>query len=314
MYKKQLLPQSYITQCNEQHLEELWTVPWNTYHAATLDGMKLYSSSGLKSSFCEAMEKHKKTKNISKKIIELVDSKKIVPAWMNKGIFSLSIFKIFAPIGSQSIMGFYTPNENQIYLLMDNNITFGYASNNVLAELLLHESMHMASHQLRTRYHNIFSEELTKYYSALFKTLFGISGNIDRESKAIYNFLFKNCEYQNLTAGKIKTVIEKYTTLLVKFFMDKTTLDHKVFKEVITEYMTMIKLYFANINVFIASIKKYHRIYRGMKVAYVQGLGVKNTKSLCIQELVFPSEVICMYSELTRGVSSKVYKAFSGIK
>ena len=305
----------FVDNYNKQYIEELWTLPWNTFHVASLDGMKLYSSEGLKDGFCAAMAKDKRTKKISDKIRMLVDKNKVVPAWLNKGIFSLSIFKIFAPIGTKSIMGFYTAKGDQIFLLMDNNITFGYTSNTILSELLIHESMHMSSSHLKKSFQRTFSKELTSYYSTLYKKLFDISGNIDKEAKMVYSFLFKEFEYKTMSVGSMNSVIVKYTDLLVKLFNKKTGLEFDKFQEILVQYMTMIKLYFVNLDGFVSSIRNFIQIYRPMKDAYVEGLKVKNDKSLCIQELIYPSEVISMYAELAKpGSISNVYKAFGGIK
>jgi hypothetical protein len=310
-----VLTKEFIDNCNKQYIEEIWTVPWNTYHVANIDGMKIYTSQGLKDRFCLAMVKDKRTNKISDKIRSLVDNNKVVPAWLNKGIFSLSIFKIFAPMGSKSIMGFYTTKADQIFLLMDNNMSFGFASNKLLAGLLVHESMHMASTHLKKRYQRIFDKELTLYYSTFFKKLFDISGDINKEVKIFYSFLFKEFEYKNTSVGSLNSSITKYTDLLVRLFNNRTGLEFDKFQELLIQYMTMIKLYFINLDGFISSIRNFIQIYRPMKDAYKEGLKVKNDKSLCIQELIYPSEVICMYSELVNpGKMSNIYKAFGGIR
>jgi hypothetical protein len=315
MHNDNVLTQEFIDNCNKQYIEELWTVPWNAYHVANIDGIKIYTSQGLKDRFCLAMEKNARTKKVSKKINLLVENNKIIPAWLNKGIFSLTIFKIFAPIATKSIMGFYTQKADQIFLLMDNNMSFGFSSNKRLSELLVHESMHMASSHLKKSYQRIFEKELTAYYSTLYRKLFEISGNIDKEVKIVYSFLFKEFEYKSVSVGRMNSVITKYTDLLVRLFNTRTGLEFDKFQEILVQYMTMIKLYFTNLNGFISSIRNFIQIYRPMKEAYVEGLKVKNGTSLCIQELIYPSEVISMYSELAKpGSISNVYKAFGGIR
>ena len=54
-----------------------------------------------------------KVKPVAKDIERLIESKKVVPCWMNKGLFRLVLFKGLAPRHNQSTLGFYTPKTKQ---------------------------------------------------------------------------------------------------------------------------------------------------------------------------------------------------------
>lgn len=304
----------FIEECNTQLQQELFALPFSTYEVANLDGWKLYSSDSLKRKFCESMEKMSKTNPISDGIRKLVYKNTIVPCWINKGIFRLLLFKVFASKGSKGTLGFYTPKEDQIYLLIDNNISFGFASNYKLAVLTVHESMHMAATHMKSGYVTLFSREIVAYYAAMIKQIFKITDNIDKEASVLMKFLFAKFEFRSVSSAYVKTFTKMYSILLVKLFRNKSKLGVEEFDKNVMDYTEFIRLYFRDINQFIQSLRKYPNITRGLKVGYENGLKVRNDISLCIQELFFPSEIIAIYSELcSKGQMSKIYRAFHSI-
>jgi len=309
-------PNLSITDLNEQYLEELFALPFNTYQVANLDGMKIYSSDTLKRKYVEAMREMDKTKPIAEAIDKLVDKSTILPAWLNKGIFRLIFFKIFAPPGSQNVLGFYTSQHDQIYLLIDNNISFGYAPNQRLMHLTIHESMHMAASHMRNSFVNLFTPEIVSFYSSMYEDLFQIPANqITKQCNTIMKYLFKEFEFnsESLTMITIKKFLKDYRELLDKSFRSLTRLPQEKFDKYLLDYIAFINLYFSDINRFINSIRSsYPHIYRAMLRGYKNGLGFENNFSLCVQELFFVSEIVCIYSEHTNNMT-KVYKAFRSI-
>lgn len=311
-----VITEEFINECNRQLQQELFALPFNTYEVANLDGWKLYSSASLKRKYSESMYKIRKTKPIAKKIEELVNKNVIVPAWINKGIFRLTFFKIFAPPGTQGILGFYISKYHQIYLLIDNNITLGFASNIKLASLMIHESMHMAANNMKYAFVNLFKPELVAFYNAMLKSIFIIPEkvNLDKISETIILFLFKNFEFKKeLSNSYVKSFIPMYRKLLDSSLKSKTISTEQEFNLNLDYFIDFVQLYFKDINSFISQLRRYQHIYRGLLNGYKNGLNVKNNNSLCVQELFYPSEIICMYSELGKNMS-KVYKAFSNIR
>jgi len=127
----------------EADVQEMFAIPVGLRHVANVDGIPLYSSKNLKIKHLKAMAKVRDTKPVVPVLFKLVDKGEITPCWLNKGLIRLTAFKIFAPAGIKSIRGFFYPPSNKIYLLIDNNMVFGFSSNNFLATLTLHEGMHM---------------------------------------------------------------------------------------------------------------------------------------------------------------------------
>jgi len=304
------VPPEYIEECNQQLQQEIFALPFNTYLVANLDGWKLYSSDALKRRYKESMYKMSRTKNIADDIGRMVDDKKIIPCWINKGIFRLITFKIFAPRGAQSIAGFFTNRENQIYLLIDNNMSFGFASNNLLASLTVHESMHMACSNQRGSFVSLFREELITYYNTMFEFIFQTKGDISKASQKIISFLFKSFEFP--VNPSPAPLIKKYLRLMDEELRPFSTLSMEKFDQSLKDYIDYIRLYFFHGERFYKSIRDYAHIYQGLRKGYERGLGVKGNTSLMVQEMFYPSEIICIYAELTQRMS-KVYRAFHKI-
>ncbi len=309
-------PEISVDDINEQYLDELFSLPFNTYLVAELDGMQIYTSDSLKRKYVEAMRKMDKTKPIADSIEKLVEKNTLVPAWLNKGIFRLIYFKIFAPPGSQNALGFYTSSHDQIYLLIDNNITLGYASNQRLMHLTIHESMHMAASHMKNRFVSLFTPEIVSFYSAVYEELFQIPPNkITKQCNTIMKYLFREFEFNNnnLSLMTLKKFLKNYREMIDKSFRSITRLPQEKFDKYLLDYIDFIYLYFYDLDKFINSfVNLYPHIYRALLMGYENGLRFRNNFSLCVQELFFPSEIICIHSEYTNNMS-KVYKAFKSI-
>lgn len=309
LYPGDVTPE-FIAECNKQLQQEIFALPFNTYQVASLDGWKLYSSDTLKRKYSESMYNMQRTKNIASDIERMVDKKQVIPCWINKGIFRLAIFKIFAPRSMQSIAGFFTSQENQIYLLIDNNLSFGFANNGLLASLTVHEAMHMAANRLRGSFVSLFKDELTNYYSAMYEFIFKTSGDISKSSQRIFNFLFKEFEFR--ANPPIKPFLKKYLKVMDTELRKHSTMSLEEFDKTLLHYMDYIRMYFFQEDRFFSSIRQFAHIYQGLRKGYEKGLGVKGNTSLMVQELFYPSEIICIYAELTSKMS-KIYRAFHKI-
>lgn len=307
-----IITDEFIEECNIQLQQELFVLPIHTYEVANLGGWKLYSSDSLKRKFIQVMHKISRTKSVAENIESMIMKQVVVPCWINKGIFRLALFKLFASKGAKSTAGFYTAKENQIYILLDNNISYGFASSIELANILLHESMHMSAKHMGRRFFTLFSSEISSFYTAMIEYIFKTSGNISKEISSLVKFL---STYELSSVRSYQIFTKSYTKLLDNSFRSKTKLNDNEFDEALFKYINFIRLYFRDENSFVRGLRDHVEIYRGMLVGYQKGLRVKNNISLCIQELFFPSEIIAMYAELcSKGKLSKIYKAFRGIR
>lgn len=300
---KGISPQ-FVQEYNATIQQELFALPISPVKVATLNGMELYSSENLKDKYKKAMYKISKVKPVAPDIERLIDQNKVVPCWINKGIFRLAVFKKLAPYSDQGIAGFFTPKTKQVFILMDNNIKWGFARDKILSDLMLHELMHMASDKFKNNFISMFFSEFIKYYNALFEEIFKTQdSNITNESKIITRYLFKNFEYKDSTSAEL----EKYIKLISQLLRSKSSLSEAQFNSVLTDFYHYIKLYFQDLNSLHNQIRKFQHIYAGLTKGYINGLDVVNNMSFCSQELFYPSEIIAMYIELYRGSPSKPF-------
>lgn len=292
-------------------LHEIFSLPISSRPVANIGGQKLYSSPSLPSKYTQAMKEQGRTKAISKDIDKLVNNGKIVPCWLSKGVYRLIKHKVFGE-SERHIMGFYAPEHHKIFLLMDNNITFGFASNQQLANLTLHEGMHMAAASMKNGFLTLFRSELTSYYSEMYKEMFAIEKAIDtKEIQAIYTFLFT--KFEQSKSGSVLNFIKKYFEKLRDTF-SKYVENKSEFEQKLRDMITFMTIYLkGDVGSLISSIPQYRHIVMPMYNAYSKGLGAKRVNSICIQELMIPSEVLCIYSEFTKNLS-KVHSAFKKIK
>lgn len=298
-----------------QNIEEIFSLPIGTVQIANVAGWPLYSSDRLKKSYAKAMEKQSKTKAIGKHIAKMVEKKQINPCWLNRSVLGLLKHKFATDINKKAIAAFYYPPSHKIFILIDNSLSFlTYTSNIYLANVTLHESMHMAANKMKMGFLSHFRTELTLYYSALFSSIFQIEGeDISKEAQKIYTFLFKESELKrgiNLTPFLKKY----YQTLDESFRKYKQSQDIDQFDKQLRDYITFLTIYLkGDTSPLLSAIPHYRPVFRSMYSAYERGLGAKGIQTLCIQELFVPSEVICIYSEITKR-PSKIYSAFKKIK
>ena len=294
----------FIQEYNATIQQELFALPIAPKKVASLQGMNLYSSDSLKKKYIDSMYNISKVKPVAKDIERLVNNEKIVPCWVNKGIFRLAIFKVFAPYSSQGIAGFFTPKTKQIFILMDNNVKWGFAKDKWLSNLMLHEMMHMASDKFKNNFIKLFWSEFLSYYKILYEEIFKTHGSdITNETKLLIRFLFKNFEYKKHTSGTIK----KYLSLISKNLRAKSTLKEDEFSDILSDFYHFIKLYFTNLNSLFNQLDNFKHIYSGLTKGYEAGLSVTNNLSFCSQELFYPSEVTAMFIELYKGPQSKLF-------
>ena len=220
-----------------------------------------------------------------------------------KDLTSEAMFKTFGKREQSGILGFFNPTSKQIFLLIDNNITWGFGKDQILANLMIHEMMHMASDKFKNSFISMFFKEFLSYYKATFKHIFKTTDDIDQECKLIIRFLFKKFEYGKSTSSDL----EKYLKLISFNFRGKTLMNDNEFNSTLTDFYHYIKLYFKDINSLFNQLKNFQHIYSGMEQGYIKGLGVKNNSSFCSQELFYPSEIIAMYVELSKRSLSKPF-------
>jgi len=295
----------------KKDVQEMFAIPVGLRHVANVDGIPLYSSKSLKIKYVKAMSKVKNTKPIVSTISKLVEKGEITPCWLSKGLFRLTAFKIFAPAGIKTIKGFFYPPSNKIYLLIDNNMVFGFSSNRFLAVLTVHEGMHMFAKKHPSTFLSIFGDDLAKFYSFIFDKIFKLEGKKIKELDSIIKFLFRNLEGTLARVSNPNPLLVRYYNILDKALKPYSSLDENEFKKILTAYIVVAKIYLKDVDMFLRVQRKFGMILSPLYEAYRRQFKAKNLGTICVQELVYPSEVIAVLSEVRP--SSKVYRAFKAI-
>ncbi len=294
---------------NQSQANEMFAIPYGLELAAKIEGIELYTSDKLKEKYIESMRSTTRTEPVIDKIEELINRKLIIPCFMNKNIFKFITFKLFSDRASKSVMGFFDTKSKKIYMLIDNNINpFGFSSNDWLAVLTIHESVHMFSNHKPSKFRSLFSPELKSYYQSAFNNIFQLEeGTKIKNIDKIVDFIF-HIEQTKKFDNKIAT---DYLRLLRSSLKQYSVLDSRQFDKNLVDYIVIINIYSKDLNTFINSIRSYKHIIGPLYIAYQESFNMGKLYSICIQELITPSEIICIYSEF--GPPNKIYSAIKQI-
>ena len=274
-------------------------------------GEKFYTSDELKDKFISMIVNHKHIKPVSKEFENLVKNGDIIPCWVTSGFLGNLKFKLFTPGKYKKLAGFYDYDIGKIFVLMNYNVNFLSIVKdiNIMGEIALHELMHMVADRKPKSFIRIFKNDLENYYTNLLKDIFKVEGEIKDIDKLVL-FLFSEFERKgNITMSHLR----KYSDILTKTFKDKSTMDDNTFEETLKNYIVLIKLFLVNntgsfYRIFRSG--KFEHIIKPMYVSYYKTFKMETLTTICIQELVFPSEVICIMSEKP---NRNIYKAIKEI-
>lgn len=297
---------------NKTNLSELFALPIGMKEVAKIEGISLLSNDNLKTKFSIAMSKMDKTKPISSTIDKLVKNGSFLPCFLSKGIFKLLKFKIFDPHDIvlrdlKHVVGFFDLYTKKIYILIDNNVNLiGYASNKELADTTIHECIHMVSMKKPSQFLKLFGTELRSFYSYILDSIFKVKTRTNpKDIEKIIEYIHKNAE---LTLSRSNKVLVDYYKLLDSIFSKNSSLDNDKFYKTLNDYIVIIKVYWKNVNAFYSLQRNFRHILSPIYSAYKEVFNVK-MKYTAIQELIAPSECICILSGEDPGV-----KTYSAIK
>jgi len=297
-----------MTDIEAQLQQELFALPIRMKHIATVGDMKLYTSEDLQRKFIEAMSKNSRLASSAGAIKSLVSQQRVIPCYMNKGIFRFLSHKILRSGAAKMIMGFYHSETGKIYMLMDNNVSFmGYGPNAMLADLLIHECMHMFSIQRGRQFLTFFKPELTKYYEALYRQIFQIKTSTKFDVFKVVQWTHKTYESTSSWPSSILITQKKF---LMDYFKTYTTLSADQFEAVCLKYVFIVRLGLTEeIDKIVQERDKFQDILGPARNIYKTVFGGA-TDSFVYQELFIPSEVIGIFSEVDQS-SPKPIKAIA---
>lgn len=310
-----------------QSVNEDFFIPTNLELVSIIDDIKLYTSQTLKYKFISAIHRTNLSK-YSYYIKESIDRNKIVPCFLNKNILSFLKFKISQheyyesiekffnkdpDIYSRSILGFFEPNLNKIFILLDNNINiFTHANLIELEDTLLHECIHYFSFNNPKLFMRTFENDLIKFYKSLYKKIFKIGDQIpDKDILKIINFLL--IKFQKINSNFNTQTFSEYSDLLDVMLIKYSDLTKEEFNKIKKYYIAFVKLFFTDFNEFLKLYKKYPLIPKSIEEVYKNNFGLNNLGPIVyVQELCFVSEVECIILP-NKIVGSKVKTVLSKI-
>jgi len=254
------------------------------------------------------MEKTGRSKFIVPILKDLVEKGIVVPVFYSKGLFKLiksRISKNPEDIEKKSIAGFFDSRSKKVYIMIENSLNlFGFSSNDLMATITIHECLHMLSSTKPNKFLNIFKSDLIKFYKNLFEKIFTIDNLPNNVVFNIIKFLFSTFEMKE--EFSINPSLSKYHKYLQKTLEKYSKLDSQEFNKVLVDYIVIVKLYLLNFSTFLRASRMYQHILSPIYNSY-KLFGEKHIPSIMIQELIYPSEVISILSEIEN--SSKIIKA-----
>lgn len=289
--------------------QEVFILPTGLKEVARLDDAPLYGSDKLNKKYLEALADQDKTKNSLKKIESLLNKGLIIPCFLEKGILHHIGWRIFGPAGVKAIAGFFNPGDERIFILISNDANiFTYVSNKFLASLTAHELSHRAAFKDANKFYQTFRNELIVFYKELFSDIFKIDKK-KLDDKAVFNIIKFLFQYIEMSVGQVSSkALIQYSQLIKNEFKGLSGLKHEQFEIMADDYIQIIGIFLKDINYFFSSIENFSHILSPIYRAYKQALDMKNNSTVCIQELIYPSEVIALLSEFGKDyVANKVF-------
>jgi len=281
-----------------ENLNELFSIPIGLKPVTKVSGVQLYSSESLLNGYIKAIRETDATKNLSDIIVKLVNDNRIIPCYINKGILRVLVWKLFVFGPLRQIIALFNLEENKVFILIDNNISFiGYVSNEHLSKLTLHECSHMAAYNKSSEFYKLFSKELLDFYTFYFKSLFKSQSISEKSVSKFVRFISSSETELNRDT---KVIVESIRKLLLNFRSSFEGSDEN-FNTIVENYLRVVTLLLTiwTKNTFI-EILKLKTIITPFYRSYQTVFGINTVgRVLHCQEVIFPSEVISVYSEKT---------------
>ena len=295
MYHQDLIVQENLV--DTDYLEERFgMLPFGVSQVDKLGGLPLYSSDGLKKKILEAFDAQHVLYPVMPALTKLVNDGKILPCFASRNLLKLIAHKLFSDPMSKAIRGFFASDKNKVYLLLDNNTTFGlWVKDKDLTYLTLHELQHYAAYNIAgTGFLRVNDAYLTKFYGRFFREQLGVKME-EKHIQSIYYYIFTRFERSHtIDRSSMEQLSEHLFKTLKSYIPDDGERERAV--RTIT---SPLRLYVMNANKFIGEV---HRASASRTLVInllksYKAIGVRRPNTLAIQELLYPSEVICIQSQ-----------------
>jgi hypothetical protein len=293
-------------------IQELFALPIGLRPVVFLGGIPLYGSKTLNDKLIQSIKSSKRGKIFQKSIINMINTGLIIPCFADSNIITffrrriandtsgglLRILRVLVA-GKKSIshpldyvLAFYEFETNRIIILISNHINelfSGTASDVAISLSLTHEMMHMFAHQNPNKFLSLFKDELNSYYLTYFKEIFKLKDDkmLKDNVEQVYRFLFLKCEMTSVIS--LSSLLNELNKL-----QKYSTLKKEEFKNITFDYIKLARILLQNdMNKLISVAKTKYKyipvpLYDSYKLVFK-----KTPVKGCLQELIYPSEVIC---------------------
>lgn len=296
---------------NIQTMNEAFLAPIGLKPILQIDKIKLYSSDKLQDKFIDILSDIPQTKESVDKIQELLTKGAVKIVFSSKNFLHFSLYKLLSGGSTKSLLGFFSPTENYVVVVLDNNSNiFSYANNKAIAQVLTHEVGHYIASNNSKLFYSTFKNTVVDFYESVFTELFSIPKSVDRDKlrKACLEFFtymfFKIEKLSIVKPEKVKEVNDMMCDIFLPLFESNEL--RKSVKDKINFLGFILRIYLTDFGLFYQSIPKYKDMLLPLYHAYHNLTGEK-IHSLCVQEFLFPSEIICILSEYDTTISKKIY-------
>lgn len=263
----------------------------------------IYTNSEVKQSFIESIKSQSTFKPVMVKIIELVETDRIIPAFVKIGILQ-RIIRFYKKekeqfAESKHAMARYDIDSGKVIVLVENiNNSEYWKKQEALSLILLHEFQHMTSVMFPNSFITIHLKAMVLYYRMFFKIFFNVVIH-DNELVKFVKWLHSKTESVSGRMNETGSFSHEYMRVLWDIvsphYSDRLELQKKL-----VNYFKAISIYMAEPELYQELIYKIesdvHIMYTALKDSY-KSLNILKTDTLAIQEIMYPSEIICIESE-----------------
>lgn len=281
---------------------------------ATFDNDKLYTNPEIKKIFISLVKNQDLLKPILNNVILLTDKGIIVPVYVSdpvlKRIKKLFGFSVSPSASSKFTLAFFDSKHKKIFILIENIKNSKYWSiDGSIGEIILHELQHMTAMMVPNLFMAIHQKSLIKYYKLFFKIYF----SVDVDDKTIL-FLIKWLHSKfELHRFKSRNYMIDYLDIIKKIL--KKSLSEEEANEKSKIYIKQVYNYVTDKSQWISDLlskkKENYNLFYALYKSY-RSLNIIKLNTICIQEVLFPGEVICMESQYN--TNNKHYVLIKRIK
>jgi len=308
----------YEQALNSQLKRALSIVGYRDTNVGELDEDKIYTNQKIIDEFVSIIQDQSTFKPIIADITRLIETNRIVPVHIKIGLLKKITYLLFKNkkkfAQSSSALAFFDFESRKIFVLVENIENFNYwKKQEALSLVLLHELQHMTCLLFPKTFMKVHAKSLALYYKRFFKLFFEKEINVN-ETYKVALWLHDRTETitgrSTLDASTLNQYIKILWKVLRPYYKDTISLKRDIvdYFKILAVYVNMPSLYTEYLH---SKNKQALRMFLSLRDAY-KSLNILKNDSLCIQEVLFPSEVISIESEYN--TQEKHFKLIKAIK